>query len=561
MPQSTDQVLKDPSFQGLAPLQKIAILRTIDPQFAAFPPDQQMAIVSMQRVGQKPAAGENTSVWQAYPDMNRLADKVIGMEGRPVAGINNPGNLKSNGQLLRFPTPEIGRQALMMVLRQWQQQNPNMTIAEFNHKYAPDKDKGGDNPAGTEAGRNRSMLQDLGVSTKAIPPWGQHQPLQEPAAGTKPPLTLGERVLPDVLGGTASVLNPVNWVTGTIGEAKAQAEAARRRPLSGESLRQLAEGPGAIAIDPILRGLANAGKFWAWDVPRGNVPNAWQQIKSVTPTAVGTGIGQAIMLRGLGREPAGPVAGAERFFGARPAAEPPINTGSLIGMATRAKERFNWLGENYWNTPVDVSRTVRYLNEAQRLNQNARMPMPPAVQALIEAYQQNGPEITYQQSRDLMTGMKIRWEGENAPMNALQQQIFSELDAANTRGLHYHGGPGVATTYRTAMAQWAKTKWAEDVGVAGGHMAGYIVGTKLGRAVEEPMGGMLIGGHLGRAFLKPAAESMVGKITHVPDPYARLAEPFSFSNLRQLAYGPATRAAAAPNTAPFYIRKPDEGEP
>jgi hypothetical protein len=75
---------------------------------------------------------------------------------------NNPGNLKdTSGKFMKFDSWEEGQQALQNKMARWQRLYPDMTIAQFNRKYAPDKRHGGDNPDGTEDGRNRRMMSAM----------------------------------------------------------------------------------------------------------------------------------------------------------------------------------------------------------------------------------------------------------------------------------------------------------------------------------------------------------------------------------------------------------------
>lgn len=125
-------------------------------------------------------SAETTNIWQAFPDPDQFAALLNDMEGgrtnRFILQNNNPGNLKdSSGNFVKFGSWEEGRQALLNRMRDWQQRFPNMTIAEFNHRYAPDKSHGGDNADGTEAGRNQRMLSAMsqGVAASSRGPQGQ----------------------------------------------------------------------------------------------------------------------------------------------------------------------------------------------------------------------------------------------------------------------------------------------------------------------------------------------------------------------------------------------------
>ncbi|PWT72285.1 MAG: hypothetical protein C5B60_09800 [Chloroflexi bacterium] len=116
-----------------------------------------------------PSPEQTTNVWQAFPDPSQFADLLMDMEGGrtnpTIVRNNNPGNLKdpTTGQFRRFSTWEEGRTALIRQLQAWRVRNPNWSIADFNANYAPDQSRGGDNPNGTEHGRNLRML---GVSSR-----------------------------------------------------------------------------------------------------------------------------------------------------------------------------------------------------------------------------------------------------------------------------------------------------------------------------------------------------------------------------------------------------------
>lgn len=105
-------------------------------------------------------------IWDAFPGdtgLSRLADHVIAMEGdsKVARQNNNPGNLKDSktGGFRKFGSYEEGRQALLSQLKNWRDKNPDWTVQDFNRRYAPDKSHGGDNPEGTEEGRNQYLIK------------------------------------------------------------------------------------------------------------------------------------------------------------------------------------------------------------------------------------------------------------------------------------------------------------------------------------------------------------------------------------------------------------------
>lgn len=103
-------------------------------------------------------------VWKSF-SIDELANEVTQMEGPSKIAIrnNNPGNLKdTEGNFIKFDTMEEGRAALKQRLRNWQRRFPDMTIEQFNQRYSPDKGAHkGDNPPGTEEGRNKFLRSYL----------------------------------------------------------------------------------------------------------------------------------------------------------------------------------------------------------------------------------------------------------------------------------------------------------------------------------------------------------------------------------------------------------------
>lgn len=118
-----------------------------------------------QAKAQAPGTATATPIWEAFPDDEKLADHVIDMEGDSAIAKrnNNPGNLKSpSGGFQKFATEKEGRAALVRQIARWRAEHPDWTVADFNRNYAPDKSHGGDNPEGTEEGRNRRLLRMVG---------------------------------------------------------------------------------------------------------------------------------------------------------------------------------------------------------------------------------------------------------------------------------------------------------------------------------------------------------------------------------------------------------------
>jgi hypothetical protein len=140
-----------------------------------------------------PIDASSTSVFKAFPDNQELAKWVIGEEGGrssgPAQRNNNPGNLKdpSTKTFATFPSPEEGMNALLRQLDHWRQTHPNWSVEKFNRAYAPDKSNGGDNPDGTEEGRNQRMMQYIrkrgGQTGKEKVSPGMSQAMQQMGSG------------------------------------------------------------------------------------------------------------------------------------------------------------------------------------------------------------------------------------------------------------------------------------------------------------------------------------------------------------------------------------------
>lgn len=116
------------------------------------------------------ATPESANIWQSFKGdtgLNKLADHVIAMEGdsRQARENNNPGNLKdpATGKFMKFSSYQEGRDALLRQLKHWRDQHPDWSVSDFNRVYAPNKSHGGDNPDGTEEGRNRHLMSVIGA--------------------------------------------------------------------------------------------------------------------------------------------------------------------------------------------------------------------------------------------------------------------------------------------------------------------------------------------------------------------------------------------------------------
>lgn len=116
-----------------------------------------------QEAAKSQSDADGTNVWQAFPNDDQLVNHLAKMEVKPKAGSNNPGNLKDpkTGEIRMFSSMEEGRAALIRQLKSWRAKHPDWSIADFNRNYAPDRSHGGDNPEGTEADRNRYLMNAL----------------------------------------------------------------------------------------------------------------------------------------------------------------------------------------------------------------------------------------------------------------------------------------------------------------------------------------------------------------------------------------------------------------
>ena len=139
-------------------------------------PAQTPAQAPTQAPAPAPSTAEGTNVWQAFPSDQDVANQLMKLEGgvdpTDPPGIrernNNPGNLKApGGGFQKFGSWEEGKQALIQQVKSWRAKFPDWTIADLNRRYAPDTTHGGDNPPGTEAGRNQQMMRAINSAQPA----------------------------------------------------------------------------------------------------------------------------------------------------------------------------------------------------------------------------------------------------------------------------------------------------------------------------------------------------------------------------------------------------------
>lgn len=307
------------------------------------------------------------------------------------------------------------------------------------------------------------------------------------------------------LGSAGSTLNPINIVKALAAEAQAQAQQGKTAPFSWANIRHGLEGPGAVAIDPVLRSLGALGDYRKMSL---------EQALSVAPEAMGQGGAQALMMRGPINKLAAPGA-------------PPIEPGLLLGTMTRSRAALDMLEQRFQNASVDSRPAQGWADRAFAASQ-AGYTLPKPISNFLDMMQRQRGQLTFAQARtfEKSLGERIPWEGQTKVMEGFMEKMREALGRQNAQALDRAGGPGTGRVFEIAKAQYEKGAKAQTYTERVATPATTIAGGELARHIGLPWwGGSALGAAVGRYVTKPMAGALVRSITGIPEPLANIPAP------------------------------------